>query len=65
MDVLVSCLKLHNLNEDEYRSLAYQKAIASLKSLPYDVQSVDELTETIDLGSETLKVIEELLTKGL
>jgi DNA polymerase/3'-5' exonuclease PolX len=61
---MIPCLKYHSFTEDRYRSLAYEKAIASLRALPYDVQSISELTETIDLGAGILTTIDDLLTKG-
>lgn len=61
---MVKCLQYHGITEDRYRSLAYEKAVAALRSLPYKVKNVSELTETIDLGQANLNIIDELLTKG-
>ena len=44
--------------------LAYSKAIAALRALPYQVSHVGELTETIDIGIKTLTILNELLLTG-
>jgi DNA polymerase/3'-5' exonuclease PolX len=50
---------------DEVRYLAFKKASAALKCLPFPVTNIDEVSNIRDIGQHSKKVIQEILDEGI
>ncbi len=55
---------MRNTLFDEVRCLAFRKASAALKCLPFSVTNIDEVSNIRDIGQHSKKVIQEILDEG-
>eukprot|EP00743_Colponemidia_sp_Colp-15_P010499 GILK01011569.1.p1 GENE.GILK01011569.1~~GILK01011569.1.p1 ORF type:complete len:1020 (-),score=203.03 GILK01011569.1:102-3161(-) len=55
---------IYELQGDKWRGYAYKKAVSLLRTLPYKVETVDQIRHIRGLGKKLADKIEELLSTG-
>jgi len=64
LDIVARHADYRNDTGDDKRSLAFHKAMAALKALPFEVRKMQELSKLKDLGAHSKTIVQELLEDG-
>lgn len=57
-------LKIYCVQKDAGRTIAYRKAIASIKTCPFQIIEADQIADIPNLGDKIKQKIKELLETG-